>query len=315
MGAFLQEWLNGVAKKKVRQSTWDSYEYIVRQHLVPELGKRALVKLSPRDVQAFLNSRSELRLSPRTQQYIRAVLRMALGQAMKWGLVHQNVATLVEPAKGPARQIEPLDADQAARLLAGAKGHSQEHLFTAALGTGLRKGELLGLRWRDVDLDTGRIQVRYALEYCNGRPWRFVEPKSESGKRTVPLIGPAAAALRAQYARVKALKLKAEPGVWQEHDLVFPSEIGTPIHPTNVNREFKKLLARAGLPHEHRVHDLRHSTATYLLAAGIDPRIVMAIMGWSQVTMLARYQHVLDSMLSDAAGRLEAVFPRPAYAT
>jgi site-specific recombinase XerD len=124
------------------------------------------------------------------------------------------------------------------------------------------------------------------------------------------LIGPAAAALRAQHARVAQLRLKAEPGVWQEHDLVFPSEIGTPIHPTNVNREFKKLLDRAGLPREYRVHDLRHSTATYLLAAGIDPRIVMAIMGWSQVTMLARYQHVLDTMLTDAAARLEAVFPR-----
>jgi integrase len=140
-----------------------------------------------------------------------------------------------------------------------------------------------------------------------------VEPKSESGRRIVPLIGPAGIALRAQRSRVAELRRRAGPA-WQDHDLVFPSEIGTPTHPMNVNREFKKLLARAGLPTSHRVHNLRHSTATYLLAAGVDGRIVMQIMGWSQITMLSRCQHVLDRMLEDTATRLEAVFPRMAQA-
>ena len=135
VGVFLEDWLNGTAKKKVRTSTFDSYEYIVRYHLTPALGKRPLARLTPREVQAFLNSRSELGLAPRTVQYTRTVLRMALGQAQKWGLVHRNVAALAEPAKGPARQIDPLEAEQAAQLLAVARGHSQEYLLTAALGT------------------------------------------------------------------------------------------------------------------------------------------------------------------------------------
>jgi integrase len=234
---------------------------------------------------------------------------MALNQALKWGMVHRNVATLVELRRASNTPIEPLTPTEAAQLLEAARGRGQEHLITAALGTGLRKGELLGLRWQDVDVDRGRLHVRQALEWRNGRPWRFVDPKSESGRRTIPLIGPAAAALRAQRLRVAEMRLAAEQ--WTDLDLVFPSELGTPIHPSNVNREFKKLLALAGLPTHHRVHNLRHSTATYLLAAGVNQRIVMQMMGWSQLSMLVRYQHVLDPMLDEAAERLERMFPQP----
>ena len=207
------------------------------------------------------------------------------------------------PASSPA--LNPAAAN---RLLEAARGHRLEYLFTFMLATGLRLGEALALRWCDVDLAGGSANVQHTLEYLTGRPWRIAEPKSASGKRVVPLIGSALAGLRAQRDRQQFDQQRVGEA-WQDNDLVFPNALGTPVSPTNAYHEFKKLLARAGLPTTHGVHDLRHSTATYLLAAGVDGRIVMSIMGWSQVSMLKRYQHVLSPMLADAATRLEAVFP------
>jgi integrase len=196
-----------------------------------------------------------------------------------------------------------------------ARGHPYEHLYAFLLSTGMRLGEALALRWHDdlghvlVDLETRRAVVRYTLERLRGgQPWRFSEPKSESGIRSVPLTTPAIAALRAQRAwgRARRMQLGAE---WENHELVFPNLTGAPLDGTAVHHAFKRLLAQAGLPTSHRVHDLRHSTATYLLAARVDPRIVMAVMGWSQSSMLQRYQHVLPAMLDDAAARLEIALP------
>jgi integrase len=211
-------------------------------------------------------------------------------------------------------EIQPLDPQQAEVLLRAASGHPYEHLYAFMLSTGLRLGEALALRWHDedgtalVDLDTRRATIRYTLERLRGQPWRFAEPKSDTGRRVIPLTAPAIHAIREQRRRADEAQEKAGE-LWQEFDLVFQSIVGTPLDGTNVYHAFKRLLNQAGLPSTCRVHDLRHSTATYLLAAGVDPRIVMQIMGWSQVSMLKRYQHVLPSMLDDAATRLESILP------
>ena len=189
-----------------------------------------------------------------------------------------------------------------------ARGHRHEHLFAFLLGTGLRIGEALALRWSDVALDDDVITVRHALERIPGRPWRLSVPKSENGKRLVPLIGPTADALRAQRTLMLEMRLTAG-AVWHDLDFVFPTAVGTPGDQSNVYNQFKKLLRQADLPDFYRVHDLRHSTATYLLAAGVPDRLVMGIMGHSQLSMTMRYQHVLPSILKEAAARLEAIFP------
>lgn len=204
--------------------------------------------------------------------------------------------------------MHPLAPADAQRFLRAAEGHRLEHLFAFMLGTGVRLGEALALRWSDVDLDTSRVQVRHTLERLAGQPWRLGDPKSEKSKRIVPLIGPSLAALRAQRAAVVTARLQLG-AVWEDHDFVFPNAIGGPLDGTNVYHEFKKLLRAAALPTSYRVHDLRHSTATYLLAAGVPDRIVMEILGHSQLSMTMRYQHVLPAMLDEAAARLEAVFP------
>jgi integrase len=308
LGAFLEQWLADVVWQRNRPSTAQGYEFYVRKYIIPALGRHQIRKLTPQQVQRFLNETHAKGLAPRTVQYIRAILRRALNQALRWELVARNVATLADPPPGRSPEMRPLTTADARQFLAAARGHRHEHLFAVLLGTGLRIGEALALRWSDVDLDDSVITVRHALERIHGRPWRLAVPKSESGKRLVPLIGPTAEALRAQ--RTLTLEMRLAVGAaWQDLDFVFPTAIGTPGDQSNVYHQFKKLLRQAGLPDCYRVHDLRHSTATYLLAAGVPDRLVMGIMGHSQLSMTMRYQHVLPSMLKEAAARLEAIFP------
>jgi len=308
LGAFLEQWLADVVWQRNRPSTAQGYEFYVRKYIIPALGRHQIRKLTPQQVQRFLNETHAKGLAPRTVQYIRAILRRALNQALRWELVARNVATLADPPPGRSPEMRPLTTADARQFLAAARGHRHEHLFALLLGTGLRIGEALALRWSDVDLDDGVITVRHALERIHARPWRLAVPKFESGKRLVPLIGPTAEALRAQ--RTLALEMRLAVGAaWQDLDFVFPTAIGTPGDQSNVYHQFKKLLRQAGLPDCYRVHDLRRSTATYLLAAGVPDRLVMGIMGHSQLSMTMRYQHVLPSMLKEAAARLEAIFP------
>ncbi|MGH2371444.1 MAG: tyrosine-type recombinase/integrase, partial [Chloroflexota bacterium] len=206
VGQYLARWLDDAIRPKVRPSTYQSYERLIRLYIVPELGKQPLAKLSPQQVQALLNKRAASGLAPRTVQYAHAVLRHALNRAVKWGLVARNVATLVDPPRGQRPKVAPLTAEQARALLAAAAGHRLGHLVTVVLATGLRMGEALALRWDDLDLDAGTLTVRHTLERIprRDRPdghdgevgWRLSEPKSERGHRTLPLIPAARSALR-----------------------------------------------------------------------------------------------------------------------
>lgn len=310
VGAYMLQWLEESARPKLKPSTYRSYEQLIRVHIVPALGKHTLGKLAPQHVQAFVNEKSRAGLSPRTCQYLLAVLRAALNRAVKWQLVGRNVALLVDSPRVPKVEIVPFSPEVAGKFLAAAHGHRLEHLFEFLLATGLRLGEALALRWTDVHLELGTVTVRYTLERLPGSPWRLIEPKSTSGRRSLPLIGPAMTTLKAQQVLVAQMRSRLPEGVWHDLDFVFPAANGEPLDGTNVLHEFKKLLRVAGLPKTYRVHDLRHSTATYLLAAGAPVRTAMEFLGHSQISMTMRYQHVLPAMLGDAAARLEAIFPR-----
>ncbi len=306
VGKYLSDWLDSM-RPTLKPKTYASYEQLIRVHIQPGLGKIRLGKLQKADVNRFLANREHAGSSPRTRQYLLSILRMALEDAVDDELIARNVGKLAKSPRVAQREIQPFDQHAVNALLDAGRNHRFEHLFAFLLGSGLRLGEALALQWEDVNRKHGSIQVRHTLERIAGQPWRIAEPKSASGRRVVPLIGPAGDSLRAQHKRVAEMRLAAPE--WHDYDLVFPSANGNPLDGTNVYHEFKKLLAKAGLTIAYRVHDLRHSTATYLLAAGVDGRIVMQVMGWSQVSMLKRYQHVLDPMLRDAGVRLEAVFP------
>ena len=194
VGPFLRRWLDEVARPTLRASTYSSYNDILVAHLIPGLGRIALAKLTPAEIQAFLNRKLESGLSPRRVQYIHAVLRRALVTAEKWGMVSRNVAKLVDPPRVPKHEITPLTPEQARQLIEASDDDRHLALYVTALGTGLRQGELLGLRWEDVDLEAGRLRVRHTLANVDGE-LTLLEPKTDRSRRTVMLPDAVVAAL------------------------------------------------------------------------------------------------------------------------
>ena len=287
----------------MRPLTYASYAQVIRLHINPGLGRIALQRLTPAEVQHWLKERQRFGAGPRTCQYARAILRSALAQAVRWGYITRNVAALVDSPRVPRHEIQPLSPDQARTLLFQAREHRLGALVTVALSLGLRLGEALGLRWEAVDLETATLHVRVALQRV-ARSWQLVEPKSERSRRSIALPDVAVSALREH--RVRQLEERLAAGSrWQENGFVFTSRTGTPLEPRNVTREFHGLLADAGLP-RFRFHDLRHTAATFLLAQGVDPRTIMETLGHSQISLtMNTYGHVLPSLQRDAARKMD----------
>lgn len=306
VGQFLAQWLEDSARPKLRPRTFATYSQVIRSHVDPGLGRVPLRRLSPQHVQSWLNERAKSGLSPRTCQHARAILRAALGRALKWGYVSRNVAALVDSPRVVKHEIKPLSPDQARTLLATAREHRYGALITVAVALGLRQGEALGLRWVDVDLDGGVLQVRNALQWVTGGGWSLVEPKSERSRRAITMPDILVSSLRGHRMRQREDRLLAGSG-WHENGFVFTSRAGAPLDPWAVNKAFKRLLTAAGLP-DIRFHDLRHTAATFLLAQGVDPRTIMETLGHSQISLtLNTYSHVLPSLQRDAADRMNRI--------
>lgn len=305
VGAFLESWLTEVARVTVRPRTYASYRYIVGYHLIPGLGDLPLAALSPSDVQGFLNGKAATGLAPRTVGYLRGVLRGALAHAERTDLVTRNVARLARPPRIPRRRVSPLSVEQVRTFLAAIRGDRLEALYLVALGVGLRQGEILGLRWSDVDLAGGTLTVRHALARIEGR-LVLVEPKSATSRRIVPLPGFVRDGLVAHRARQGAEPLRLSPAPKDPFgDLVFVSSRGTPLDGISVTRRFQRILAGAGLPHQ-RFHDLRHACATLLLSQGVPARVVMETLGHSEISLtLNTYSHVMPSVGREAAERMD----------
>jgi integrase len=305
VGQFLTRWLEDCARPKLRPRTLVSYTQMIRLHIAPGLGPIPIQRLTPQQIQSWLNDRRKAGLSPRTCQYARAILRSALEQGLRWGVVSRNVSTLVESPRVPRHEIRPLQPDQARALLEAVRAHRLGALFTVALALGLRQGEALGLQWDAVDFQAGALAVRRALQRV-GKQWQLVEPKSERSRRVIALPRVAVVALRAHRVRQKRERLLAG-GDWKEAGFVFTTRMGTPLDPINLTKTFKRLLRAAGLP-SIRFHDLRHTAATFLLAQGVDARTIMETLGHSQISLtLNTYSHVLPSLQQDAARRMNSL--------
>jgi integrase len=300
---FLEHWLESAAKPRLRPRTYIGYKQHIETHVMPALGHLRLHALTPQQVQAMLAGLQLKKLAPRTIRGVRAVLRAALADAIRWALVARNAAALTHAPRVTRSEFRVFSADQARTFLETAEGDRLEALFTAALASGARLGEALGLRWIDLDLDNGVLRVRQALQRV-GKELRFVEPKSERSRRAVSLPTFAIAALERHRDRQKQERLLAG-GRWVDSGLVFTSTIGTPLDERNVRRAFRALLKAADLP-VMRVHDLRHTTASLLLAQGVHPRVVMETLGHSQISLtLDTYSHVLPGLGAEAAKRMD----------
>jgi integrase len=307
---YLTDWLENCVKPKNKQLTHRSYEWIVRTHLIPNLGRTPLAKLTPQTVQAFINERRASGLSPTTVKHINATLRAALSQAQRWQLIHQNSAKLVTLPRSVKYQPTIFTAEQANTLLASLACSRYEALFTVALTLGLRRGETLGLRWRDVDLEHGCVEVRHSLERVKGKGLQLAEPKGARSVRSLRLPQICLSALIRHREQQEQQKQWAG-NRWHVDDFVFTTSIGTPMQPDTVTRAFARTLRETKLP-KVRFHDLRHSCATLLLSLGVHPKLVQQTLGHStfQLTM-DTYSHMIPALRNEVANRMNEIFSTP----
>ena len=303
LGDYLDRWLNDSVRDTVRETTFERYEQIVRMHIKPALGRVELKNLTPTHVRGLYKEKLQSR-SPRTVQYIHVTLHKALKQAVGDGLISRNPTEAVKPPQVRREEIHPLTPEQVNAFIEAAQGDRLEALYILAIHTGLRQGELLGLKWEDVNLEAGALQVRRTLTTTKSGPV-LSTPKTKGSRRSVKLTQSAVEAVRGQLQRQLGEIDRAGP-LWQENGLIFASETGDPLDRRYITtHRFKPLLKRAGLPRV-RFHDLRHTCATLLLGRNVNPKIVSEMLGHATIAItLDTYSHVLPNMQNEAAKALE----------
>ena len=303
--AYMRDWLQGMAAR-VRQTTHVRYERAIRRHILPTLGTQPLARLGPEHLHRLYAQLLEQGLSAGGVRLVHAVLSRSLRDAYRFGLVARQVTTLVTPPRMPSHVMRVITAPEARRFLEVAKETRYHALFVLALSTGMRRGELLALRWQDVDMDRGVVRIQQAVVRAHGT-LTVSEPKTARGRRQVALMPQAIQALRQHRSQQAAERLRLGP-VWHDHGLLFCSTVGTFLDPAHLTtRVFQPLLRRAALPHM-RFHDLRHTAATLLLAEGVHAKVVSEMLGHATIGLtLDLYSHVLPDMQSAAALAMERV--------
>jgi integrase len=308
LSQYLDHWLEQIERPTLKVSSYKRYRSILDHHLIPALGHLYMRKLRVEHLDRFYAKKQADGLAPQTIHLIHSVLHQALETAVRRHYLSRNVCDDAVLPRIPRRDIHPLSTEQASRLLQVARGHRLETLIALALTTGMRRGELLALTWDDIDLVAGRVSIRRTVNrYGAGAGYVVSEPKTAKGRRSIVL--PPFVRDLLQHHRIAQQELKAQAGTrWQEHGLVFASNMGTFFHPNRLLKEFHQLLSEAGLP-PMRFHDLRHSAATILLSMGVHPKVVQEILGHSDISMtLDTYSHVLPTLQQEAMAKLEQAF-------
>lgn len=304
---FLSAWLETMRPPRLVEETWKRYRECVTLHIVPAVGRLRLAHLSAQRVQQLYAECLAKGLSSTSVRQIHAVLHRALESAVRLGIVPRNVSDLVDAPKRRPVEIHPLTREQARAYLAAAAAADDrlEALFTLALATGMRQGELLGLRWRDVDLDRGTLQVVATLKRRQGS-YVWAPPKSARSRRQIALAPHVADLLRRHRTRQLRERLAVGADAWAENDLVFADEAGGPLSHDAVRRRHWHWCRAADVP-RIRFHDLRHTCATLLLGSRVNPKVVSEMLGHATVSItLDIYSHVLPDMQQDAAAAIAA---------
>lgn len=301
VGAFLDRWLAVSLPGHIAESTLDDYADTVRLHLSPLLKRKKLNRLSVSEVEGVWKAKREAGYSANSVRIMRAVLRKALGQAEREGLVVRNVAALSTPPRIGHREGRTLTMEQARHLLEVARGDRLEALITIMLAYGLRRGEALGLHWSALDLDARTLGVTHSVKRVKAkdessqRRTRVVvgELKTRQSRRTLYLTPELVEALRHHRAR-QAEERIAAGHLWQDHGLIFPSRVGSPFDPDNFSHVFSRMCQRAGLGHWHP-HELRHSGASLMLAQGTALHVVSEVLGHASIAVTKDvYGHLLE---------------------
>ena len=303
---YLVAWLPS-ARSRLRPSTYAETVRHVERYFIPIIGEIPLTRLSPTDVERAMGILTHRGYSPQTVIHARATLRRALHDAQRDGLVIRNAAALARPPRAERREMRPLTADELRSLLDATADDPMGPLFAVAAGTGLRLGELLGLRWTDVT--DGSLTVRRSLARAEGGGWAMAEPKTRRSRRTVMLPAVARLGLDRQRERQAAARVAAG-STWQDRvNVVFTDAIGRPLNPTAVSHAFRAAADRLGLP--VRLHDLRHTAASLLLGAGVPLKVVSETLGHSSIAITADvYAHVTPELRREAADAMDRALGR-----
>ncbi len=299
--AFLDRWLAVNLPGTVAESTEDDYVDTVRLHLVPALGRKRLAKLTVDELDRLWKAKRDADYSPNSVRIMRTVLRRALGQAEREGIIARNVAKLSAPPRIRAREGRTLTIDQARQLLNAAAAYRFETAVVLALAYGMRRGEVLGLHWSALDWETSTLRVTHGVkrvkdrDSASGRRTRLVvsELKTPKSRRTLTLTPELLSRFRQHRARQAEAQMAAGP-LWQDHGLIFASAVGTPMDPDNFSHSFARLCERAGLGHWHP-HELRHSGASLMLAQGTRLEVVSEVLGHASIAITKDvYGHLME---------------------
>lgn len=303
---YLQQWLASSARPSVKTKTFEGYESIVRVRVIPRIGSIPLAKVSPLDLQRLYADLSSAKLSNRSVHHTHRVLHRAFQQALRWNMIPRNPCDGATPPRPQQTEMRVLTAEQANALLTHTREHPAHALYVLALSTGMRIGELLGLRWDDIDFEGGRLFVRRALQRQNANGIVFIEPKTSRSRRAIKLGKATIAALR-DHKRNQLNRRISLANLWQDQDLVFANETGGPVDPSWQRLLFKRALSDAGLP-AIRFHDLRHTAATLLLSRSVHPKVVSEMLGHSTITLtLDTYSHLVPVLHDQAAELMDEI--------
>ena len=306
VGAYLTQWLDETAAA-VKPCTVHTYAGVVARHLMPDLGAIPLARLSARDVQALYARLLGRGLSPSSVRLAHAVLHRALDRAVALRLVVTNATDAAKQPRAGRSTVRTLSADEGRAFLAASIADDLAAIWLLAMHTQMRQGELIALRWQDVDLVRGVVVVRQTRTRDATGKQAFGDPKSLHGRRSITLGAETIAALRAHRTGQLERRLRLGP-VWSDDDAVFDRGDGRPVAVRTLHTRFKRLLVEAGVP-EIRFHDLRHTGATLMIASGVPAKVVSERLGHANISItLGLYAHVQEGMQRDAADRLEEMF-------
>jgi integrase len=313
IGEYLGQWLAGCARHNVSAKTYERYSEIIEKHLVPAFGTLRLTNLKPLAIQAYysqalIEGRRDGKggLAPRTVMHHHRVLRAALKQAVGWRLLDTNPAEAVKPPQPDDAEIEILLDDELHKVLKMARTTRAYPAILLAATTGMRRGEILGLRWRDVSLDSAVLTVNNTLEETKAG-MRLKEPKSKRSRRNITLPTLMVDALREH--KIAQAQERLMLGLGRADDgYVFTTLEGGPVRPRNLSKEFTRIVERAGA-RRVSLHSLRHTHASQLLKDGVHVKVVSERLGHSSISItLDIYAHTIPNMQADAAARIDAAF-------
>jgi len=307
LAAYLEKWLEYVVKLTLEPNTYQQYRSVVRYHLVPALGQIKLQKLTTAMIQALYAQKQQEGKSSRTIAIIHSVLSSALENAISWDLVTRNVAKSAKHPTVEHYEAQTLTMEQALKLLEVARGTQMDAMLLFALTTGMRRGEILSLRWEDIDFERSVVFVHRTVNRIVGQGFVEGEPKTKAGRRRILLPDVAIEALKSHKVAQEQARIKAGEK-WVERGIVFSNTKGGFLSTNLVRRRFRELLKNAGLP-GMRFHDLRHSAATILLGAKVQLKVVSERLGHASIATTADiYSHVLPEMQQEVVDKIDGLF-------